>query len=69
MVDHTPVFSRAAVAAPHALAAEAGRAVLAEGGNAVEAMLAMAASIAVVYPHMNGIGGTASGWCAVRGGR
>ena len=30
---------------------------LAEGGNALEAMVAMAASIAVVYPHMNGIGG------------
>lgn len=65
MVDHTPVFSRAAVAAPHALAAEAGRAVLAEGGNAVEAMLAMAATIAVVYPHMNGIGG--DGFWLVRG--
>ena len=50
---HTPVFSRAAVAAPHALASEAGRAVLAEGGNAIEAMVAMAATIAVVYPHMN----------------
>ena len=30
---------------------------LAEGGNAIEAMVAMAASVAVVYPHMNGIGG------------
>jgi gamma-glutamyltranspeptidase/glutathione hydrolase len=30
---------------------------LAEGGNAIEAMLAMAASIAAVYPHMNHIGG------------
>ena len=30
---------------------------LAEGGNAIEAMLAMAATIAVVYPHMNAIGG------------
>ena len=30
---------------------------LSEGGNALEAMLAMAASIAAVYPHMNHIGG------------
>jgi len=53
----TPVFAKAAVAAPHALASEAGRAILAEGGNAIEAMVAMAATIAVVYPHMNAIGG------------
>jgi gamma-glutamyltranspeptidase/glutathione hydrolase len=38
-------------------AVEDGRAILAEGGNAIEAMLAMAASIAAVYPHMNHIGG------------
>jgi len=53
----TPTFARAAVAAPHIDAARAGKAILAEGGNAIEAMLAMAATIAVVYPHMNGIGG------------
>ena len=41
------MFSRAAVAAPHNLAAEAGRDVLAQGGNAIEAMVAMAATIAV----------------------
>lgn len=58
----TPTFTGAAVAAPHTAAAEAGRAVLIEGGNAVEAMVAMAATIAVVYPHMNGIGGDAF-WC------
>jgi len=45
------------VCAPHAAAVEDGRAILAEGGNAIEAMLAMAASIAAVYPHMNHIGG------------
>ncbi len=56
MLD-TPVFASAAVAAPHRLASEAGRAILAEGGNAIEAMVAMAATVAVVYPHMNGIGG------------
>src|SRR3990172_1956787 len=45
--------------APHALAAQAALAVLREGGNAIEAMVAAAASIAVVYPHMNSIGGDA----------
>ena len=45
------------VVAPHGDAAETGAMVLREGGNAAEAMLAMAATIAVVYPHMNGIGG------------
>ena len=53
----TEVFSTAAVVAPHQLACEAGRNVLALGGNAVEAMVAMASTIAVVYPHMNAIGG------------
>ncbi|MCB1957771.1 MAG: gamma-glutamyltransferase family protein [Rhodocyclaceae bacterium] len=43
--------------APHHLAAQAGRDILREGGNAVEAMVAAAATIAVVYPHMNAIGG------------
>ena len=51
------VFARAAVAAPNTLAAQAGRDILVQGGNAIEAMVAMAASIAVVYPHMNSIGG------------
>lgn len=45
------------VAAPHRLAVEAGRAVIAEGGNAIEAALAAAMTIAVVYPHMTHMGG------------
>src|ERR1700689_230113 len=56
-MNDTPVFSHAAVAAPHSLAAQAGRDILIQGGNAIEAMVAMAATIAVVYPHMNAIGG------------
>jgi oxamate amidohydrolase len=54
---HTAGHRRGIVAAPHAAAVEAGRAMLAEGGNAIEAMVAMAAAIAVAYPHMNQIGG------------
>lgn len=48
---------RGMVTAPHHLAARAGLRVLEEGGNALEAMIAAAATITVVYPHMNGIGG------------
>jgi gamma-glutamyltranspeptidase/glutathione hydrolase len=65
----SPVFPAAAVAAPHSFAAETGRAVMAEGGNAVEAMAAMAATIAVVYPHMNAIGGDAFWLIREPGGR
>lgn len=42
---------------PHHLASESALAVLRRGGNAIEAMVAAAATIAVVYPHMNGLGG------------
>src|SRR5271166_4213160 len=54
---HTAGHRRGVVAAPHHAAAEAGRAILAEGGNALEAMVAMAAAIAAVYPHMTHAGG------------
>ena len=57
MTSHTSGHRRGVVAAPHHAAAEAGRLILADGGNALEAMVAMAASIAAVYPHMNHIGG------------
>lgn len=68
-MPETPVFSDSAVAAPHHLATAAGRNVLAQGGNAIEATVAMAASIAVVYPHMNGIGGDGFWLVRERGGR
>jgi len=48
---------RGMAVAPHGLAAESAVDVLREGGNALEAMIAAAATIAVVYPHMNSIGG------------
>ncbi|MDR7095361.1 gamma-glutamyltransferase family protein [Hydrogenophaga laconesensis] len=54
---HTHKSLGGMVVAPHHLAAQAGRDVLRDGGNAVEAMVAAAAAIAVVYPHMNAIGG------------
>lgn len=58
-MTQTASSTRGVVAAPHWLAAETGRAVLAEGGNACEAMVAMLASVAVVYPHMSTLGGDA----------
>jgi len=57
MTLHSAGHRRGVVAAPHRVAVEDGRAILADGGNAIEAMLAMAASIAAVYPHMNHVGG------------
>lgn len=54
---HSLLATGGMVTTPHHLASEAGLTVLREGGNAVEATLAAAAAIAVVYPHMNSIGG------------
>jgi gamma-glutamyltranspeptidase len=53
----TVTGAKGMVTAPHFLAAEAGLGVLRDGGNAVEAAVAVAATLAVVYPHMTGIGG------------
>src|SRR5215831_7368499 len=66
---HSAGHRHGVVAAPHAAAAEAGRAMLAEGGNAIEAMVAMAAAIAAVYPHMNHIGGDGFWLIRERNGR
>ena len=52
-MTHTNV----AFTAPHFAASQAGLNILEEGGTAIEAMVAAAASIAVEYPHMNGLGG------------
>lgn len=56
---HTALGHNGVVTAPHRIAALAGRDVLAAGGTAIEAMVAAAAMVAVVYPQMNGIGGDA----------
>lgn len=57
MHNHTARSTRAMAVAPHHLAAQTALAVMRSGGNAIEAMIAAAATIATVYPHMNGIGG------------
>jgi gamma-glutamyltranspeptidase/glutathione hydrolase len=54
---HTARSLRGMVTAPHHLAAQAGLDVLKDGGNAIEAAVAVAAALAVVYPHMTSIGG------------
>lgn len=56
---NTSLARRGIAVASHSLAAQSALAVLREGGNALEAMVAAAATIAVVYPHMTGIGGDA----------
>ena len=60
---HSIRGARGMAVAPHALAAQSALHILREGGNALEAATAAAATIAVVYPHMNGIGGD-SFWLA-----
>ncbi len=58
----SPLFAQASagiVSAPHFLSAEAGANILRCGGNAIEAAIAVGSTLAVVYPHMNGLGGDA----------
>jgi gamma-glutamyltranspeptidase/glutathione hydrolase len=54
---HSAGHRHGVTCAPHHAAVEAGRLVLAGDGNAIEAMIAMAATTAAVYPHMSHVGG------------
>ena len=47
----------AMVVCPHYLASTAGLNILSQGGNAVDAAIAVQAALSVVYPHMTGLGG------------
>jgi len=63
---NTPRARRGMVTSPHHLASQAGLSVLREGGNAIEATVAVAATLSVVYPHMLSIGGDAF-WLVTQG--
>ena len=57
-MDHHLATGRTwAVATPHTLATDAAAIAFERGGNAVDAALAAATTLAVVYPHMCGVGG------------
>lgn len=51
------VGSKSMVVSPHYLASQAGNTILQKGGNAFDAAVAVSACLAVVYPHMTGLGG------------
>lgn len=53
----TATFASAAVAGPHPLAVEVGFEVLKNGGNAIDAAVAVKLAMAVVYPRAGNIGG------------
>lgn len=57
------VGTKTMVVSPHYLASQAGERILEKGGNAFDAAVAVSACLAVVYPHMTGLGGD-SFWLA-----
>ena len=52
-----PMGQHGTVTSPHYLASQAGLSVLQRGGNAIDAAIAAASTLSVVYPHMAALGG------------
>lgn len=57
------------LASPHGLATHAGKSVVEQGGNAVDAAVAAAITLSVVCPHQCGVGGDLTALVAVPDGR
>ena len=55
----TKTSNNGMVVSPHYASSDAGIDILRQGGNAIEATIAVASSLAIHYPHMTGIGGDA----------
>ncbi|WP_079914497.1 gamma-glutamyltransferase [Paenibacillus sp. 32352] len=62
-MNPTVVGTKTMVVSPHYLASMAGSRMLQQGGNAYDAAVAISACLAVVYPHMTGIGGDSFWLC------
>jgi gamma-glutamyltranspeptidase/glutathione hydrolase len=56
-VQRSPIFGRQVVATSSPAAAQVGLRVMEHGGNAIDAAVAVAATLSVVEPTMNGVGG------------
>ena len=64
MISQPARFPKAVVASVHELATDAGMEILRQGGNAIDAAVAVGAALAVVHPEAGNLGG--SGYALVR---